>query len=52
LMRSKYERDLRRSGRERRNRRVRCAVCGEPITGRLWRVGNGKWACTRCANEV
>lgn len=46
---SRLERDYRRV---RRGRRLRCAVCGEPVTGKAYRVEEGRYACNRCNNEV
>lgn len=28
-----------------------CALCGEKIIGKQWRIDNDRVACTRCNNE-
>lgn len=50
----KLKGDQRRRARELEGERPTwkyCSICGERITGRYVRVGEGEWACVRCDNE-
>jgi formylmethanofuran dehydrogenase subunit E len=47
------EQDIARAADRRRQStaKLKCAICGEKIVGKAWRIDENKYACTRCNNE-